>query len=77
MVSELLATNNPPRVIAERMGRWLPSGDASPPLDDWWMLAEAFDCQVCRDTMVPPGKTLEQVVLQHADALLRIDWRAV
>ncbi len=66
----------PPAAGAAELREALPPFEATPPLDAWWQLDEAYDCEYCRSVIVPSGQSVDEAVIAKARELLNLNWRA-
>ena len=49
--------------------------EAAAPLDAWWQLDEAYECEYCRSVMVPSGLSVDEAVIAKARELVSLNWR--
>ena len=64
-----------PAAGAAELSATFPTFDAAAPLDVWWPLNEAYECEYCRSDMVPSGLSVDEAVILEARALIDLNWR--
>jgi hypothetical protein len=73
---ELLAGSIAPRHASALLAQIFTPDVAPPGFGRWQQVDEANWCDYCRESFARPDRTLDQAIVEEAEKILSMDWRA-